>query len=369
MKIPFLYLKEKNRKIKEDFHCSLDEILNNGNYILGEQVKAFEEYFCSFVKSKYAIGVSNCHDGLEIILKAIGVGKDDEVIVPSNTFIATWLAVINCGANIVPVEPNIDTFNIDPKKIKSKISPKTKAIIMVHLYGRMAQVDEIKSIAKENNLFLIEDAAQAIGSKFKGIDAGSAGDAASFSFYPTKNLGALGDAGIVTTSNKDLYEKIKRIRNYGSLEKYKNDFMGRNSRLDEIQASFLRKKITFLNQENAKRDKLARRYLKNLFPIREKITLPFVNENYLVHSWHLFVILVDDRESLANYLFENGIETLYHYPIPPHKQKCFKKSYIYNFNLPISEKIHNSCISLPISGEHNIKEIDYVSNKILDFYK
>ena len=369
MKIPFLYLKEKNRKIKEVFHTSLDEILDNGNYILGEKVKAFEEYFCSFVKSKYAIGVSNCHDGLEIILKAIGVGKDDEVIVPSNTFIATWLAVINCGAKIVPVEPTIDTFNMDPKKIKSKISPKTKAIIMVHLYGRMAQVDEIKSIAKENNLFLIEDAAQAIGSKFKGINAGSAGDAASFSFYPTKNLGALGDAGIVSTSNKDLYEKIKRIRNYGSLEKYKNDFIGRNSRLDEIQASFLRKKITFLNEENAKRDELARRYLKNLYPIREKIKLPFINEDYLIHSWHLFVILVENRKSLANYLCENGIETLYHYPIPPHKQECFKKSYIYNLNLPISEKIHRSCISLPISGEHNIQEIDYISNKVLDFYK
>jgi len=369
MKIPFLYLKEKNKKIRKDFHESLDEMLDNGNYILGEQVKAFEEYFCSFVKSKYAIGVSNCHDGLELILKAIGVGKDDEVIVPSNTFIATWLAIINCGANIVPVEPKIDTFNIDPQKIKSKITPKTKAIIVVHLYGRMAEVDYIKSIAKENNLFLIEDAAQAIGSKFKGINAGSAGDAASFSFYPTKNLGALGDAGIVTTSNKELYEKIKNLRNYGSLEKYKNKIIGRNSRMDEIQASFLRKKITFLNQENTKRNELARRYLKNLFEIREKIQLPFLKEDYLVHSWHLFVILVNNREALANYLLENGIETLYHYPIPPHKQECFNQSKIYNLNLPISEKIHRSCISLPLSSEHNIKQIDYISSQVLNFYK
>ena len=368
MDVPFLHLKKHNIAYKKQFHESLDKCLENGDFILGKELIKFEKEFADYINSDYAIGVGNCHDGLYLILKSLGIGEGDEVIVPSNTFIATWFAVINSGAKPVPVEPNSDSYNLDPYLIQESITEATKAIIVVHLYGLCCEMEEIQQISKENNLFLVEDCAQSLGSKYKNQKAGILGDAASFSFYPSKNLGALGDGGMITTSNKLIAENLKKMRTYGSIEKYKNDLIGTNSRLDELQASFLRKKLKNIDIENKKRNELANIYFNELKKISDYIKLPFYDESISSHSWHLFVILLNKRDALADYLKQNNIDTILHYPVPPHKQKCFKNSDISNYKLPISEMIHKKCISLPLSSLHTKKEIYYVCKIILEFY-
>ena len=368
MKVPFLYLKEHNQIFKNDYKKAFSSFLDSGQYILGDNVKKFEDQFSNFVGTKYAIGVSNCHDGLEILLNSINVKNGDEIIVPSNTFIATWLSILNAGAIPVPVEPDINTFNIDPKKIESSISDKTKAIIVVHLYGLPCDMDPINELARKYGIYVFEDSAQAHGSRYKSKVTGNLGDASAFSFFPSKNIGALGDAGIITTSDKNIFQKAKLIRNYGSEVKYYNEVIGRNNRLDELQAGFLLIRLNSILEENNKRRLLAKRYLKNLEAADLPILLPNKYKLQAEHSWHLFVILTPMRDKLQNYLTLNNIETLLHYPVCPHKQKALKDHPLSSLELPISEKIHRECLSLPISSIHNLKEIDYVSEKIIDFF-
>jgi Predicted pyridoxal phosphate-dependent enzyme apparently involved in regulation of cell wall biogenesis len=361
--IPFLDLKKINLQYKKEIEAAMARVLESGWYILGKEVEKFEEEFAAYCGTKYAIGVANGLDALTLILKAYDIGEGDEVIVPANTYIATILAISANGATPVLVEPDINSYNLDPSKIEEKITSKTKAIMVVHLYGQVANMDPINEIAKKYNLKVIEDAAQAHGAVYGDKRAGSLGDAAGFSFYPSKNLGALGDGGAITTNDDELAEKLRALRNYGSHEKYKNLFKGVNSRLDEIQAAILRVKLKYLDKDNEKRRQIAEYYLNHIK--NEKVILPIIESgNRLSHVWHLFVVRVENRERFQKYLKENGIQTIIHYPIPPHKQKAYQEWNHCSFS--ISEQIHKTVISLPISPvlalEH-VKKIVKVVNK------
>ena len=368
MRVPFLKLKEHNLFFKKDYEIAFEKFLQSGNYVLGKEVKAFEDDFARFVGTKYGVGVSNCLDGLELLLKSIGIKPGDEVLVPSNTYIATWLSVINVGGSPIPVEPNIKTFNIDPNKIELAITKKTKAIIAVHLYGLPCDMDEINRIAKKYSLYVFEDSAQAHGSLYKGKNTGNLSDGGAFSFYPSKNIGALGDAGIITTNNEEIWNKISLLRNYGSKKKYYNDLIGRNNRIDELQAYFLRIRLRAIRKENSIREKIAKRYINNLHNSKIPIRFPINQIQYMTSTWHLFVVLYEDRDKLSNYLASKNIETMKHYPIPPHKQKAFEGHKLSKLKFPISEEIHRTCLSLPISSMHSIEEIDYVCESILSFF-
>tara|TARA_B100000886_G_scaffold340457_1_gene310160 strand:- start:13263 stop:14336 length:1074 start_codon:yes stop_codon:yes gene_type:complete len=354
---------------EKKYHEAFKKFLYSGQFILGESVSSFEKEFSSYIGSKYAVGVSNCLDGLELLLRSFDIKNGDEVLVPSNTYIATWLAVMNVGAVPIPVEPDINTYNIDPNNIERLITKKTKAIIVVHLYGLTCDMDLIKNIASKYSLYVLEDAAQSHGSQYKKQMAGNLSHGAAFSFFPSKNIGALGDAGIITTNSKQLSNKIKILRNYGSSKKYFNDLVGKNSRLDELQATFLKIRIKTIEDENSRRRILAERYIANLSKSSVKIKLPKIPSLDYLHSWHLFVIIVEKREKLQNYLREKNIDTLIHYPVPPHLQKAFKNTSLANLKLPISEYIHSRCLSLPISCLHTFKEIDYVSEAIIKFFE
>ncbi len=363
MKVPFLDLQAQYLEIKPEVDSRLNEFLKAGSYIGGEYLKNFEENFSSFLGANYCIGVANGLDALEISLKALGIGKGDEVIVPSHTFIATWLAVSNCGANPIPVEPKQSSFSIDPSKIESAITKNTKAIIPVHLYGEPAELDSILKIAKTNNLFVVEDAAQAHGASYKSKRIGSHGHLVAWSFYPGKNLGAFGDGGAVTTNNLELAKKIREIGNYGSQKKYINDVIGRNSRLDPMQALMLDIKLKKLDEWNDRRREIAKKYLTELSDVG--ITLPDgLNLNDGV--WHLFPVLANNRDVLKKYLDKNSIETLIHYPIPPHKQLAYASEFS-SFNLEISEKLSTQLLSLPIGPQLEINQVDFVI-KILKKY-
>lgn len=354
--IKFLDLKLINKGYENEFKVAFNDFLNSGNYILGNQVVCFEEEFAAYCKSKYCIGASSGLDSLQLIFesyKAIGkLHLGDEVIVPANTYIASVLAISNSGLKPVLVEPNLSTYNIDVIKIEKAITSKTKAILGVHLYGQLFDVESIEKICRTNNLLLIEDAAQAHGAEFiDGRKAGNLSDAAAFSFYPTKNLGALGDAGCVTTNNFELAETIKKLRNYGKTSTYKNDLKGYNCRLDELQAGFLRIKLKSLNQENNKRRDLAKYYLNHINS--SQVTLPScIDLNQ--HVFHLFVIRCKKRDELKEYLFKNGIETFIHYPIPIHQQKAYKEWN--DLNLPITEQIHKEVLSLPLNPHISLSE-------------
>jgi dTDP-4-amino-4,6-dideoxygalactose transaminase len=344
--IPFLDLKEINNQYHNEIAEAIERVVSSGWYILGQEVKAFEEEFARYCKVKHCIGVANGLDALTLIIHAYGIGDGDEIIVPSNTYIASILAISQNGAIPVLVEPNIKTYNIDPTLIEEKITPRTKAILAVHLYGQSANMDAINEIAKKHKLKVIEDVAQAHGATFNGKKAGTLGDAAGFSFYPGKNLGALGDGGAITTNDDTLADKLRALRNYGSHVKYENIYKGVNSRLDEIQAAVLRVKLKYLDKDINKRRQIAEYYCK--FINNPKIALPMLEKNeQLSHSWHLFVIRTEERESLHKYLLDNNIQTLIHYRIPPHKQLAYnewnEQSYC------ISEQIHSEVLSLPIS--------------------
>ncbi|MDR6967664.1 dTDP-4-amino-4,6-dideoxygalactose transaminase [Flavobacterium arsenatis] len=371
--IKFLDLHKINLQYEEAFQKKFEAFLDKGWYILGESVKVFEKEFAEYCGTKHCMGVGNGLDALVLIFKAtIQLGKmqkGDEVIVPANTYIASILAIIEADLVPVLVEPNEETFNIDPEKIQQAITPKTKAILVVHLYGQLADMERINTIASQNNLLVIEDAAQAHGckmgvrsGKMEEKKAGNLSYAAGFSFYPGKNLGALGDAGAVTTNDDELAKMIYSLRNYGSETKYQNDFVGVNSRLDEIQASFLSVKLPYLDKENAIRRTIAKRYLSEIE--NSKIVLPFYDgsEN---HVFHLFVIRTQKRDELQNYLAENGIQTMIHYPIPPHKQKALAQ--FNHLSFPITKKMHDEVLSLPISPVMTEEEIDFVV-KILNQY-
>jgi dTDP-4-amino-4,6-dideoxygalactose transaminase len=347
--IPFLDLKGINTQHRAELIEACTRVIDSGWYIQGNECKEFDKEFAEYCGTKHAIGVANGLDALILILRAykvMGVLSDgDEVIVPSNTYIASILAISQ--NNLVPilVEPNINTYLIDPTKIEEKITSKTKAILPVHLYGQTCEMDAINAIAKKYNLKVIEDSAQSHGAYFGDKRCGNLGDASGFSFYPGKNLGALGDGGAVTTNDDELAQVIRALGNYGSHKKYENLYQGLNSRLDEMQAAMLRVKLRYLNDEVIKRRKIAAYYLENI--INDKLILPTLREKEN-HVWHLFVIRTQNRNELQKYLSNNGVQTLIHYPIPPHKQSAYhgwnEQSY------PISEKIHNEVLSLPISG-------------------
>ncbi|MGG3937827.1 DegT/DnrJ/EryC1/StrS family aminotransferase [Anoxybacillus kestanbolensis] len=357
--IPFLDLKGINNQYKKEIKVAFERVMDSGWYILGEEVESFEKEFAAYCGTKYAIGVANGLDALALILKAYGIGEGDEVIVPANTYIASILAISANGATPVLVEPNISSYNLDPNKIEEKITSKTKAIMVVHLYGQAANMDPINEIAKRYNLKVIEDGAQAHGAKYKGKRVGNLGDAAGFSFYPGKNLGALGDGGAITTNDSELATKLRALRNYGSHIKYENLYKGVNSRLDELQAAILRVKLPHLDKENEQRRKIAEYYLENIE--NPKITLPVVeNGDRESHVWHLFVIRTENREHLQKTLEEHGVQTLIHYPIPPHKQEAYSEWN--HLSYPITEKIHNEVLSLPISPILTIEE----AKKIVD---
>lgn len=357
MKIPFVSIKPMHKEIEEEIFDKFRSVYNKNWFIQGEEVKKFEKEFAQFCGAKYCVGCGNGLDALYLILRGYDIGYGDEVIVPSNTYIATALAVSYTGAKPVLVEPDLLTYNIDIKNIEKAITARTKAIIAVHLYGQSADMDEINKIGREYNLKIIEDAAQAHGATYKERKIGTLGDASGFSFYPGKNLGAFGDAGAVVTNDRELADKIRAIGNYGSNEKYSNIYKGINSRLDELQAAFLRVKLRNLHEWNAERKKIAQKYIKGIN--NSKIILPIENE-YNEHVWHLFVVRAINREEFKTYLYDNGIETVTHYPIPIHSQLAYKDLQLEYGELPIAEKISNEVISLPMWYGMKDEEIQYV---------
>lgn len=358
--IPFLDLKKINEPYETAFQEKLKTVLNNGWYILGTELETFEKAFAEYNQVKYCIGTGNGFDALVLIFKGyIQLGKlqkGDEVIVPANTYIASILSILQADLIPVLVEPKLETYNINPDLIQEKITPRTKAILAVHLYGQLAEIEKINEIGEKNNLLIVEDCAQSHGaiinlqSTIYNLKSASA-----FSFYPGKNLGCLGDGGAITTNDSELAKVLFALRNYGSEQKYYNKYIGVNSRLDELQASFLNLKLPNLNEDNDKRRAIAKRYLAEIK--NDKIILPFWDFSSN-HVFHLFVIRTENREALQEYLMQNNIQTVIHYPVPPHKQKAFLEWN--NLSFPITEKIHNEVLSLPISPVLSNVEIDFI---------
>ena len=346
--VAFLDLRATYLEIKNELDAAYQRVMDSGWYILGEEVSAFESEFAAYCGTKHCVGVGNGLEALHLILRAYGIGANDEVIVPANTYIATWLAVSNAGATVVPVEPDPSTYNLDPGRVESAITPRTRAILPVHLYGQPADMDPINEIARRRGLKVIEDAAQAHGARYRDRRAGSLGDAAGWSFYPTKNLGAYGDAGAVTTDDDKLAERIRLLRNYGSKSKYYNEEKGINSRLDELQAALLRVRLRHLEEWNRRRARIAAKYLEEL---RETgLVLPGVCEG-ADPVWHLFVVRSNRRDELQRHLKSVGVNTLVHYPVPPHLQAAYKAMSLPLGSFPVTENIHQSALSLPM-GPH-----------------
>lgn len=365
MKVPFATFVPMHNEIRKDLDAAYNQVLNRSYFIQGEECTKFEEDFAAYCGAKYCIGVATGLDALWLVLKAMGIGKGDEVIVPSNTYIATALAVSFVGAKPVFVEPTIETYNIDVTKIEEKINKNTKAIVAVHLQGRAADMDTVNAIAKKYNLKVIEDAAQAHGTKYKGRKVGSLGDAAGFSFYPGKNLGALGDAGCVITNDKELADKVRALGNYGSDYKYHHIYQGTNSRLDEMQAAFLRVKLPHLDKWNEDRKRISERYLNEINNLL--IKLPLASTKEYEHIYHVFVIRCDRRDELEKYLNENGIGTVKHYPIPMHLQEAYKELDLQRGDLPIAEEISNTVLSIPMYYGMTDDEVKYVIDVINKF--
>lgn len=349
MKVPFLDLVAGYSESREDLDGAYRRVMESGWYVLGEEVSAFEEEWATYCGVRYAVGCGNGLDALHLILRAMDIGSGDEVIVPSNTYIATWLAVSYAGATPVPVEPDPRTFNIDPARIEAAITPRTRAILPVHLYGQSADMDPIREIACRHTLAVIEDAAQAHGASYKGARVGGLGLAAGWSFYPGKNLGAFGDAGAVTTNDEGLAERVRRMRNYGSVRKYFNEEKGFNSRLDPLQAAFLRAKLRRLDEWNERRESRAKAYAAGLGQL-SFIATPWV-PGWAKPVWHLFVVRTSERDDLQNSLAGEGIGTLIHYPVPPHRQAAYEQEFGPRSSYPVAELIHNEVLSLPM-GPH-----------------
>ncbi len=360
--IEYENLGKSNKPFFEDYKQSFKEILESGWYILGKNLEKFETEFVNYLGCKFCVGVASGLDALQLSLKALNLEPDSEVIVPSNTYIATILSIVNEGLKPVLVEPDIRTYNIDPQKIEEKITEKTKAIMVVHLYGKPCDMDPIMEISKKYKLKLIEDCAQAHGAEYKGKKVGTFCDFGAFSFYPTKNLGALGDAGAVVTNNQELAETIRKLRNYGSSKKYYNEFAGYNSRLDEIQAGFLSIKLKKLDEINEHKRKLAKIYQENLDP---QFIKPVIQKGFF-DIYHIYNIRHLKRDELQKYLLDSGIKTGIHYPVPPHEQKAMQGILFGNY--PISEEIHSTTLSLPISYFHTEEDILQVV-KIMNKFK
>lgn len=363
-KVPFLDVGATYRELKTEIDAAVGRVLESGWYIGGGEVEAFEAEYAVYTGSKHCVGVGNGLDALHLALKAMGVGPGDEVIVPSNTYIATWLAVSYTGATPVPVEPDERTYNLDPTKLEAALTPKTKVILPVHLYGQPADLDPVLELARKRGLYVLEDAAQAHGAGYKGRRLGGHSDAVAWSFFPGKNLGAFGDAGAVTTNNPEIAERVRMLRNYGSKVKYVNEMAGYNSRLDPIQAAVLRVKLTRLDEWNTRRRQIAQFYLGALAD--SGVTLPYVPE-WAEPVWHLFVVRSGERDRLQKHLEASGIGTLIHYPIPPHRQPAYADQGIAEGRFPISEAIHREVLSLPIGPHLSLEQAKQVVDAVRSF--
>lgn len=365
MRVPFLDMKTPYMELKDELDAAYRRVMKSGWYILGQEMETFEAEFASYCQAKYCIGVGNGLDALHLILRALDIGPGDEVIVPAHTFIATWLAVSYAGAMPVPVEPDERTYNMDPSRIGAVVTKRTRAIMPVHLYGQPAEMDSIMAVARQYNLRVIEDAAQAHGARYKGRRVGSIGDAAGFSFYPAKNLGAIGDAGAVVTNNGELAEKVRMLRNYGSRVKYYNEVRGLNSRLDPLQAAFLQVKLKYLDEWNERRRKVVGGYFKGLAGL-PGLMLPVVPP-WAEPVWHLFVVCHERRDALQRCLQEGGIETVIHYPVPSHLSEAYAERGYKAGDLPITEQLANVILSLPIGPHMDSDSVARVSEVIADF--
>lgn len=361
--MPFLELRPAYLELKKEIDAAVARVLDSGWYILGEEVTSFEHDYAAYCGAKHCVGVANGLDALHLALRAMGVGPGDEVIVPSNTYIATWLAISQCGATPVPIEPVEKTYNIDPNRIEEAVTERTKVILPVHLYGQPADLDPILAIAGKHGLRVLEDAAQAHGARYKGKVIGAHGDAVAWSFYPGKNLGAMGDAGAVTTNDAKLSDRIRVLSNYGSREKYINEDKGYNSRLDPVQAAVLRVKLASLDSWNRRRATIASRYLASLSGT--DFLLPDI-PIWADPSWHLFVIRYPDRIALQTRLAKAGVGTLIHYPIPPHKQLAYHDLKISPLTYPLASLMANEVLSIPIGPHMDTETVEYICDKLVD---
>jgi dTDP-4-amino-4,6-dideoxygalactose transaminase len=364
MKVPFLELKPTYDELRGEFDAAYHRVMDSGYYLLGTELEAFEAEFATYCEVKHCIAVGNGLDALHLILRAYDIGAGDEVIVPTNTFIATWLAVSYAGATPVGVEPDARTYNLDPARLEAAITKKTKAIMPVHLYGQPADMDPINAIAKNHGLKVIEDSAQAQGARYKGRRTGSLGDAAAHSFYPGKNLGAFSDAGAVTTNDDKLADLVRTLRNYGSKKKYFHDFKGFNSRVDELQAAFLRVKLKKLNEWNARRQALAKRYLADLAGL-SKLTSPFVPD-WAEPVWHLFVVRHPQRDALQQKLAEVGVGSLIHYPVAAHLAGAYADLKLPHGTFPIAEELADTVLSLPMGPHLKSEQADAVVKAVTE---
>lgn len=364
-KIPFLDMKSPYLELKDELDTAYQRVMESGWFILGKEVDAFEQEFASYCNVQHCIGIGNGLEALHLILRAYDIGEGDEVIVPSNTYIATWLAVSYAGARPVPVEPDSRTYNLDPERVESAITSRTRAILPVHLYGLTADMDPLMELADKYDLRVIEDAAQAQGAHYKERISGSLGQAAGFSFYPGKNLGALGDAGAITTNDEKLAERVRILRNYGSKVKYYNDVKGYNSRLDEMQAAFLRVKLKHLDVWNRRRSTIAAVYLESLAGLPD-LTLPCVPD-WASPIWHIFPVRHPQRDALQKYLKSKGVDTLIHYPVPPHLSAAYADLGLRQGTFPIAEMIASTILSLPMGPHLHVEDAKYVADLIREF--
>lgn len=365
-KIEFLDLKKITNLHHQEYMKVIDDVLNDGWFIIGKRLKTFEEEYAIFSQTKYSVGLANGLDALILSLIALDIGVGDEVIVPSNTYIASWLAITHSGATIRPVEPRIDTYNINCELVEAAINNKTKAIMAVNLYGQSSELTKLKAICTKYNLYLIEDNAQSQGAKCDNKLTGSFGDINATSFYPGKNIGAFGDGGAITTDNFELLNKILALRNYGSKIKYFNDVIGYNSRLDELQAAILSIKLKYLDIENQHRVRIAHLY-NNLLAGIGDIVLPIIAEN-CTSVYHIYLIRTEKRSELQEYLSSENILTMIHYPLPPHLQKAYIDLGYIKGDFPIAEEIANTCLSLPIGPHLSVQETEYICEKIKHFF-
>ena len=362
--IPFLDLGASYREIKQELDEAYQRVMSSGWYILGQEVTAFEREFAAYCGARHCVGVGNGLEALELILRSYDIGSGDEVIVPANTYVATWLAVSSVGATVVPIEPLERTYNIDPTRIDAAITSRTRAIIAVHLYGQPADIDQISEITQRHGLKLVEDAAQAHGARYRDRRVGALGDAAGWSFYPTKNLGAYGDAGGVTTNDSELAERVRALRNYGSKSKYYNQEKGINSRMDELHAALLRVRLRYLDEWNSRRSKTAARYSEGLRGV--ELLLPEVADN-TDPVWHLFVVRAKRRDALQSHLKKCGVDTLSHYPVPPHLQQAYRDLGLMEGSLPVTEMIHREVLSLPMGPHLSESQVGRVVEAISSF--
>lgn len=369
MKVPILDLKPAYDELRADLDAAYHRVMESGWVLLGKELASFEAEYAASVGAAHCIGVANGLEAMQLVLMALDVGPGDEVIVPSHGYIATWLAVTHVGARPVPCEPDPLTYNLDPARLAALITPRTKVILPIHLYGQTADLTAINAIAARHALFVLEDAAQSHGARSHGKQAGALGHAAGVSFYPSKNLGALADAGAVTTSDATLADKLRHLRNYGSKVRYHNEYLGLNSRLSELQAAFLRAKLPHLAAWNARRVQLAARYFEQLAPLAATgdLTLPHVPA-WVDPVWHLYVIRTAQRDALQAHLTAQGVGTQIHYPIPPHLQNAYRDSGWKRGDFPLAEKFADEVLSLPIGPHHTAEQIDHVCASVRRFF-